>query len=204
MARHRVPSGTRNKRATWRSVDTHCRERDWSEPRLLYELQNGWPYQTWPPGQTIDWYHPEVKFDLAASKVTYRSVVTLPPGVIRVRVPNAGVQSDDIIPKLCTVGLDLWALPDAPADAEAPLPSVDAPATVPAPLRKPLTNKEVGNCILAIKEERPDDPPDRDELRDEVENRLNWPVGRDRVEKIRKKVAPQWVNPKGRPRKSAQ
>jgi len=30
-------------RATWRSVDALCRERDWSKPRLLYELQNGFP-----------------------------------------------------------------------------------------------------------------------------------------------------------------
>jgi hypothetical protein len=89
-----------------------------------------------------------------------------------------------------------------------PAPSASAPAATPAPLpsapqRKPLTGKELRECILAIKEERPDDPPSRDDLREEVENRLNWAVGRDRVENLRKKVAPQWVKPKGRPRKSA-
>jgi hypothetical protein len=42
---------------TWRSLGALCRERDWSRPRALYELQNGLRFRTVPPGQEhrIDW-----------------------------------------------------------------------------------------------------------------------------------------------------
>jgi hypothetical protein len=43
--------------ATWRSLGTLCRERGWSKPRLLHELQNGLPYRTIPLGHAIDWRH---------------------------------------------------------------------------------------------------------------------------------------------------
>jgi hypothetical protein len=192
MARHRAPSSTRDINATWRSLATHCRELDWSRRRLLDEFQNGLRFRTIPSGHEneINWHDPIVtsSLNVEASEVTYEGVD---------RLDRRAVRS-------YTVGIEVPWPPDAPADAEAPLPSADAPALAPAPRRIPLTGKDLRDCILAIKEERPDDPPDRDELREEVENRLNWPVGRDRVEKIRKKVAPQWVNPKGRPRKSAQ
>ena len=188
----------RNKRATWRSLGTLCRELDWSLRRLIAQLQGGWPYRTIPPGHAINWNDP---YDWHGLSIE-RSEVTLSG---RVPVPEGMIGLGNL-----TVGLELRASPDAPADAEAPSPSVTppvAPAVSPAPLpsapRKPLTGKELRECILAIKEERPDDPPSRDDLREEVENRLNWPVGRDRVDKVRKKVAPQWVNPKGRPRKPA-
>jgi hypothetical protein len=42
--------------ATWRSLSTLCRERGWSMRRAIYELQNGLPYRTFPPGHTINWH----------------------------------------------------------------------------------------------------------------------------------------------------
>ena len=173
-----MPLSTRNKNATWRSLGTLCRKRDWSKPRVLYELQNGLRYRTIPPWhEKIDWHDPimQHRLNVEASEMTMMGL--------------------DFV----TLGIEVL---DEPADVEAPLPSVDAPATVPAPLR--VSSKDIRDCILAIQKERPNDPPGRDELWQEVENRLNWPVGRDRMEKLRKKVAPQWVKPKGRPRKSAQ
>ena len=191
-----MASTTRDIAATWRSLATHCRELDWSRRRLLYELQNELlSYRTIPPGHVIDWHDPIVvsTLNIKDSEVTYEGVD---------RVDRRAVRS-------YTVGIEVLWPPDALATAEVPSPPADAPAASPAPLpsapqRKPLTGKELRECILAIKEERPDDPPSRDDLREEVETRLNWAVGRDRVETIRKKVAPQWVKPKGRPRKSAQ
>jgi hypothetical protein len=67
-----------------------------------------------------------------------------------------------------------------------------------------VSDAELRDCILGIKKERPDDPPDEDELRKEVEGRLGVPIGRNRIRKIRSKYAREWVNPRGRPRKSAQ
>ena len=62
----------------WRSPGTLCRELDWSQLRLLYELQNGLSYQTFPPGHVIDWHHPDVVLDLNVGKVTYtRGVLDL-------------------------------------------------------------------------------------------------------------------------------
>jgi hypothetical protein len=57
--------------ATWCTPGTLCRERDWSKPRLLYELQNGLPYRTIPPGHVIDWHDPRVvrSFDVEAGTV---------------------------------------------------------------------------------------------------------------------------------------
>jgi hypothetical protein len=57
--------------ATWRSLGTLCRERDWSRPRLIYELQNGLRHRTVPPGHTIDWHDPTAvsSLDVEASTV---------------------------------------------------------------------------------------------------------------------------------------
>lgn len=41
--------------ATWRTTGSLCCERDWSKRRLLHELENGLPYQTIPPGYTVEW-----------------------------------------------------------------------------------------------------------------------------------------------------
>jgi hypothetical protein len=62
----------RDKDATRRrSLSTHCRECDWSRPRAIYELQNGLPFRTVPPGHEheIDWHDPNQlsRFDLSAS-----------------------------------------------------------------------------------------------------------------------------------------
>ena len=181
-----MPSGTRNKRATWCRTGTLCRERDWSRHRLIHELQNGLRYRTIPDGHTVDWTDPEVLRTLDVEA----GAVTITDEQVAKERPYIGLG-------LVTLGIEIW-------DGEVsspPSPAADAPALAPAPRRTPLTGKELRDCILAIQKERPDDPPSRDDLREEVENRLNWAVGRDRVESLRKKIAPQWVKPKGRPRK---
>jgi hypothetical protein len=64
----------RGKDALWRSLGTVCRERDWSRPRAIYELQNGLPFRTVPPGyeHKIDWHDPRLlqHLNLAASEVS--------------------------------------------------------------------------------------------------------------------------------------
>src|SRR5262245_56918902 len=112
--------------ATWRTLGTLCRERDWSKPRALYELQNGLPYRTIPPGHTIDWHHPQVKrtLDDAASPVMIVQTVLMADGV-----PDLDRR---------TIGIEV--LP--PADAEVP----PASATVEwarATTRKPRTGKKI-------------------------------------------------------------
>ena len=52
--------------ATWRSLAILCRERGWAKSRALYELQNGLPYRTFPPGHVIDWHKPSVTSSLNA------------------------------------------------------------------------------------------------------------------------------------------
>ena len=63
-----------DKDATWRSLGTLCRERDWSRPRAIYELQNGLPFRTVPPGheRKLDWHDPRLlqHLNLAASEVS--------------------------------------------------------------------------------------------------------------------------------------
>jgi hypothetical protein len=57
----------RDKDATGRSLGIYCRERGWSKPRALYELQNGLPFRTvppLPPGVSIDWHNPNVTHGL--------------------------------------------------------------------------------------------------------------------------------------------
>jgi hypothetical protein len=65
----------RNIAATWRSLGTLCRERDWSRPRLLHELRQGrLPQQrTFPPGYVIDWHDPNVErtLNLETSEVSF-------------------------------------------------------------------------------------------------------------------------------------
>ena len=57
--------------ATWRTLGAICRELDWSPRRLLYELGQGWPYRTIPPGHKIDWSDPSIRLDVPASEVTF-------------------------------------------------------------------------------------------------------------------------------------
>jgi hypothetical protein len=65
---------TKRKDAVWRSLGTLCSERDWSRPRAIYELQNGLPFRTVPPGHEhkIDWHDPRLlrNLNLAASEVS--------------------------------------------------------------------------------------------------------------------------------------
>jgi hypothetical protein len=79
-----------------------------------------------------------------------------------------------------------------------------ASSSPPTSPRKNVSEAELRNCILTIKTERPDDPPDEEELRTEVEKRLEATVSRDRIRQARDNIAPKWKLPPGRPRKSTQ
>jgi hypothetical protein len=67
-----------DKDATWRSLSAVCRDQGWSKQRVLHELQNGLPYRTYPPGETIDFHDPATtqNLDLETSEVT---VAWVPP-----------------------------------------------------------------------------------------------------------------------------
>jgi hypothetical protein len=118
----------RDNDATWRTLGTLCRERDWSRPRLVHELQNGLPYRTVPPRHTVDWHDPNVlrSLDIEAS------TVTLMRGVFVAEAEAGDVFSFDTL----TVGVevlppsDVEVLPPAdvevlpPADVEVPSPSI--------------------------------------------------------------------------------
>jgi hypothetical protein len=116
----------RDKDATWRSLGTLCRERDWSKRRLLHELRNGLSYRTVPPGHAVDWHHPDVErsLDVDASEVTLTRGVLAAEGegcfVLGLDRPTVGVE---VLPPA-----DVEVLP--PADAEV-LPSADV--EVPSP-----------------------------------------------------------------------
>jgi hypothetical protein len=166
--------------ATWRSTA----EFGWSKPRHLHELRGGRPYRTFPPGIPIDWHSPEVErtFDVAASTVTFTrgyKVATEP-------ILQLGIDRP-------TLGIEVW-------DGEVPPPSAAAPAPQTTPPAETVSDTDLKACILAIQRDRPDDPPDEETLWAAVEDRLKAKVGRDRVRNARKKVAPKWVNPVGRPR----
>jgi hypothetical protein len=88
----------RDKGATWRSLGSLCRELDWSRPRLVYELQNGLPFRTVPPGHEhrIDWRDRGLlsRLDLDASEVKIRG--PLAPrqsrGVVRYQLRTVGIE----------------------------------------------------------------------------------------------------------------
>jgi hypothetical protein len=103
----------RDKDATWQTLGTLCRERDWSKPRALYELQNGLRYRTVPPGHVIDWHDPTVQRDL----ILEASEVTLILGVFG----GGGLGFDHL-----AVGIEV--LP--PIDAEMLSLPPDAPPSV--------------------------------------------------------------------------
>ena len=67
----------RDKDATWRTTGAFCRERGWLKARLLYELQNGLPYRTFPPGHAFDWSDPflEPYLNVEASEIVPSGVV---------------------------------------------------------------------------------------------------------------------------------
>jgi hypothetical protein len=174
----------RDKDATWRTLGTLCRELDWRRQRLLYELQNGRvPYRTVPPGHVVDWHRPRVlrSLDIEASEVT---IV--------------------VLDRRLTVGIEVLP-PGAPADAEVPALSANAPSASPVPPRK-VSEAELRKALLAIVEEHPPGSPPLDEesLHKKVEGRLGAPVARERVLAARNEVAPHFKLPVGRPRKNAQ
>jgi len=105
---------------TWRSLGTLCRERDWSKQRVLYELQNGLPYRTIPPGHVVDWHHRDVQRSLDVEA----STVTIPQGVVSAEGDGFFVLGLDRL----TVGIEV--LP--PTDAEMPSPPADTPKAVTA------------------------------------------------------------------------
>jgi hypothetical protein len=124
------------------------------------------------------------------------------PGVGR----NDGLRSTEYLGIWVSRAHVLALLPE-PTDAEVPAPSANAPAassSPPASPRKNVSEAELRNCILTIKTERPNDPPDEEELWTEVERRLDATVSRDRIRQARDDVAPEFKLPPGRPRKSAQ
>jgi hypothetical protein len=63
----------RDKDATWQSLGSL----GWSKPRALFELENGLPYRTFPPGHKINWHDANVRrsLDVQASTVTLIGMV---------------------------------------------------------------------------------------------------------------------------------
>jgi hypothetical protein len=96
----------RDEDATWRTFGTLCSERDWSKQRLLYELQNGLPYRTVPPGHTIDWHKPDVVCGLETSEVTYTRGVLNVPGVLGLDRPTVGIE---VLPPATPTASVRWA-----------------------------------------------------------------------------------------------
>jgi hypothetical protein len=177
----------RDKDATWRKLGTL----GWSQPDALYELQNGWPYRTIPPGHVINWRDPNVRNSLNVQASTVQLLL--------------GVIGDGMWSGFDIVTVTIEVMPPARAEVGPSLDPPDAP--VPAPtLRKPVSDADLRKAVQAIVSEHPQDRPplDEDELRTEVERRLDKPVARDRVRDMRDAVAPNFKLPPGRPRKSAQ
>jgi hypothetical protein len=189
--------------ATWRTLGTLCRELGWSRQRVLYELQNKRVcYRTIPEGYVIDdWLDPYLRpyLNIEASEISIPSGVVVGAindavAVITGRPPPPKRRS-----KLegMTIGIEVLP-PGAPADADVPPPSADAPAASPAPPRK-VSEADVERCLRAIMAERPNDPPGEDELFAEMKSRLGASPGRQRVRNMRKRIAPGWKQPVGRP-----
>jgi hypothetical protein len=133
----------RDTNATWRSLGTLCRELDWSKRRLLHELQHGLPYQTIPPGWTIDWHSPttEQTLNLDASEVT----------IISAASPSSAALLD-----CTTVAIEiLWPPPeDAPPIASPPAglgPQTDRVLRVLPMIYPPDGKPPVGMSIPAIR-----------------------------------------------------
>jgi hypothetical protein len=183
-----VPSSPRDKDATWRSAGALCREFDWSKRRLIYELENGLPYRTIPPGWTIDWHDDYVwpYFNVEAGAISipygmgFAAIVPPPPKTFWDRGVTLGIE---VLP---------------PTDAEVPAPLANTPAALPTP-RRP-SDAAVEQCFRGIMKERPDDPPDEKDMLAEMKGRLGAPPGRERVRNIWKTIAPQWKRPRGHPR----
>lgn len=186
-----MPSPPRDKNATWRTLGTLCRELDWSRRRLIHELENGWPYRTVPEGYAIDWA--DAVLNIESSEVRFCAGEG---GVHDLGHPFVFLDTGYL-----TVGIEVLSPTDVPAPSPALSPTPPPSAPLMTPPTNTVSNAELRDCILAIVDEYPDDPLDEDALWELVEKRLGRSVGRDRVRNARKKFAPQWVNPVGRPRK---
>jgi hypothetical protein len=184
--------------ATWRTLGTLCRERDWSRRRLIQELQGGLRYRSIPPGHTIDWHDPTVSLNVETSEATFYDE--------KEAAKVEAYSSDQVVffsLGRVTVGIEVLPPMDA-SPAPSPPSPVAASSSPPTSPRRNVSEAELRNCILTIKTERPNDPPDEEELWMEVERRLNATVSRDRIRNARDEVAPEFKLPPGRPRKSAQ
>jgi hypothetical protein len=80
-----------------------------------------------------------------------------------------------------------------------------ASPTSPSP--KKVSDAALRRCLSGIvsdhKEDQPDSPPpDEETLHSELERRLEAPLERDRVRRVRNEVAPEFKLPRGRPRRA--
>jgi len=189
--------------ATWRTTGALCRERDWSKPRLLDELLNGLRYRTVPPGHVFNWHDPTVRraLDLESSTVPLGYASASSTATVDTSWTMNEAIGIEVLPPDATADL---AAVEAPDGMRAETSVADTPAASPAP-PEPISNAKLRETILAIKKDHPNDPLDVDkELWPEVQRRLGQSVARDDVRAAHKKVAPDWVKPVGRPRKSEQ
>lgn len=170
--------------ATWRTLGTLCRSLDWSEPRLVHELQNGLPYRTVPPGHIIDWHDPNVlrSLEVKASTVTLDHVRVSGEG----RVSFFGAYRE-------VIGIEV--LPPDALPAPTPPPSVSQAAPPP----RKVSAAEVERCFRDIVKEHPNDPLSEPELFAEMKRRLGASPGRNRLRQLRRVIAPQWRRPRGHP-----
>ena len=105
--------------ATWQTLGALCRALGWSRARLVYELQSGsLHHRTIPPGQVIDWHHPQVSLDVEASEVTVARSLGVEKGNGTIAFIWRGTER-------LTFGIEV--LP--PVDAEVPSSRADAPAS---------------------------------------------------------------------------
>jgi hypothetical protein len=101
-------AATRSKHAAWLSIAAF----GWPEPRLRHELQNGWPYRTFPP-RSIDWHDPNVSIDPT------RGMVTIVTGAGEVSKGDGALAFIWRGRDRQTLALELLAPPDALADRRA-------------------------------------------------------------------------------------
>jgi hypothetical protein len=188
----------------WCTAGALCQQLGWPKRRLIYELENGLPYRTIPPGWTIDWSDSYVwpYFNVEASEIS------IPYGVVvgAIEPPPPKKHSAMAYEKV-TLGIEVLP-PGAPADAGVPSPSADAPVASPASPKK-VSEADVREAVLAIEadhtKQHPDAPaPDEVALHKAVEKYLGVEVPRERVMNVRDEWAPQFRRRVGRPRKDEQ
>jgi hypothetical protein len=179
-----VASPPRDKVVTFATPGTFCARRDWSPRRLRHELQNGWPYRTFPEGHKINWHSLDTQLDVERGEVTYTK------GVLDVTG--------------CALGFDRPTVAIEIADTEARQQRTRQPPRQrtrqqPQKPKRP-SDAKVKKCFRAIMKERPDDPPDEPWMLGEMKDRLGAPPGRDRVREVWRTIAPEWKRPRGHPR----